>query len=64
MTIFAIICMMVIILTLQHLVNWSWRNTHIDDAIPVILSVVSCIVTVIGTMYIIVWGSTLLPFGK
>lgn len=47
MLIFAIICLMIILLTIQHLLNWGWRNAnnHSDPGASVIMFILSVIAT-------------------
>lgn len=61
MVIFSIICLVVIVLAIQHLINWLWRNTkEVDIAPAVMLTVFSVIVTWYCIYYIILWGKNLI----
>lgn len=70
MIIFAFICLVALVLTAQHVLNFLWRrltNKHrfsqSDIAgwvlIMVILTIVTGILTYIGFKYIIEWGQLL-----
>lgn len=62
MVIFSIICLVVIILGLQHIVNWIWRKFNEDDGLfmlALFATFVSLIISAVCIKYIIIWGKAL-----
>lgn len=59
MVLFSIICISVILITIQHLLNWSWRKNFNDPdgiIIPIIASIVGTFITIILGFYLITWS--------
>lgn len=62
MIIFSIICLVVILLGMQHLLNWMWRSVEGIDAISgaLVLTAIFLIISFLIICYIIKWGQPLL----
>lgn len=58
MVIFSIMCLVIILIVIQHLLNWLWRKAWEDEtlgAITVTAIIISIIVTY-GIVYTIILG--------
>jgi Kef-type K+ transport system membrane component KefB len=61
MEIFSIICLIVIIVAVQHLLNWLWRKIESDTSfIAVMLTVVGLVISWACLYHIILWGKNLI----
>jgi hypothetical protein len=63
MEIFSIICLVVILITIQHLLNWGWRIVKKDkEFIGLIFTatMLSITITFLIIYHIILWGNKLL----
>lgn len=65
MELFAVITLVIILLTLTHLINFVWRNIIWDDDdniefLAVMATFIYIISTVIIIRYIIIWGQALI----
>ena len=65
MIVFSIICLVVIMLSLQHLLNWVWRKTWEKDDTSLFIGVlwisgVSLAVSYACIYHILLWGKDLL----
>ena len=64
MEIFAIICLVVIMVTIINLVNWAWRTIAQDDdggtTMAVIITLIGGIAVVGCLKFITIWGAPLL----
>ncbi len=60
---FSITCLVLILLSLQHLLNWFWRKNYKDENLTVlgaILSIVSVFASYVIVYHIISWGKNLI----
>ncbi len=57
---FSIVCLVVIILVMQHLLNWFWRVSDIGNEL-IVLKIAATIVSIVVTFFcvylIISWGN-------
>lgn len=67
MQIFAIICLVVIVITIQHLLNWGWRaasNVKYDkigaEVFMCLGTLIGIVITLICGYHIIIWTYPLL----
>jgi hypothetical protein len=65
MILFAIICLAIIIILIQHLLNWLWRSSWKDGnndilGLSFIASIVGLSVVYICFYYIVKWGCILI----
>jgi len=61
MTVFAIICLIVILLSIQHLLNWIWRVVKHDDVgIAFVATLFVFCITCLCIKYIVLWMYPLL----
>lgn len=62
MEIFAIVCLVVIVLALQHVVNWMWRSVKDSEEMTAAAVVTVAILggTLILVIKIIEWGAPLI----
>ena len=57
MTVFAIICLVVILLVGQHLINWMWRAIgDTESPVAIVATFLILIISVVCIRYIILWG--------
>jgi hypothetical protein len=57
MEIFACICLIVIMMTIQHLLNWMWRKFPTDVApLSIIISILGGLISCVLLFFIIKWG--------
>lgn len=65
MEIFAFICLIVILVSIQHLLNWGWRvavSSHNDNTIigMIVISLVAALLSVLAGRFLILWGYQIL----
>lgn len=60
MVLFSIVCLVIIVLGIQHLLSWLWRKSHREDVLPFIATILSGIATFFLIRLIIQWGQALL----
>jgi len=61
MDIFAIVCLVVLLLTGQHLINWMWRSKSMTSqsdgvAFTIIVTIAGMALTYWGIIILIDWG--------
>lgn len=58
---FAVICLIVIFLTIQHILNWMWRKSNNETVVPfVFITAISAIISGIILYHIIIWSYPIL----
>lgn len=63
MEIFSIVCLVAILITIQHLLNWGWRATKKDKefvSLIFVATMLSILITILIIYHIILWGNKLL----
>lgn len=61
MQIFAICCLVVIVITTQHLLNWGWRKLYKHNIVILwLINWIAFLITWFGFKYIIIWTYPLL----
>lgn len=63
MEIFSIICLVAILITIQHLLNWGWRAIKKDKEFVVVIfiaTMLSILITFLIIYHIILWGNRVL----
>lgn len=60
MTIFAIACLIIIILVATHLLNWMWREVTFELVAPLIGTIFYIILMILCFKYVILWAYPLI----